>query len=34
VPGRERVYGQDVGLGVLEQRRDLAEPTVEMRDRF
>ena len=31
---RERVEGEDVGLGVLEQRRDLAQPAVEMRDRL
>ena len=34
VRGRERVEGQDVGLGVLEHRGDLAEPAVEVRDRF
>jgi hypothetical protein len=34
VRARERVDGQDVGLGVLEQRRDLAEPAVQVRDRF
>jgi hypothetical protein len=34
VPGRERVERQDVGLGVLEHRSDLAHPAVEMRDRF
>ena len=34
VRGRERVEGQEVGLGVFEHRRDLAEPAVEMRDRF
>src|SRR4051812_18044187 len=32
VPWRERVEGEDVGLGVLEHRRELAEPPVEMRD--
>jgi hypothetical protein len=30
----ERVEGQEVGLGVLEHRRDLAEPPFEMRDGF
>jgi hypothetical protein len=34
VRGRERVEGEGVGLGVLEHARDLAEPAVEMRDRF
>ena len=34
VRARERVEGQDVGLGVLEHRRDLGQPPVEMRDRF
>ena len=34
MPGRERVEGQDVALGVLEHRRDLAHPAVEVRDGF
>jgi hypothetical protein len=29
---RERVEGQDVGLGLLEHRGDLAHPAVQMRD--
>ncbi len=31
---REAVEGEDVGLGVLEQRGDLREPAVEVRDRL
>jgi hypothetical protein len=31
---RERVEGQDVGLSVLEHRRDLPEAPVEVRDGF
>ena len=31
---RERVEGEDVGPGVLEHGRDLAEPAVEVRDGF
>jgi hypothetical protein len=34
VAGWERVEGEDVGFGVLEHRRDLAEPPLEMRNRF
>ena len=34
VRGRERVEGEDVGLGVLEHRRDLAQPAIEVGDRF
>ena len=34
VRGRERVEGEDVGFGVLEQRRDLRQPAVEVRDGF
>jgi hypothetical protein len=32
VRAREAVEGEDVGFGVLEHRRDLAESAVEMRD--
>jgi hypothetical protein len=34
VIAREGVEGEDVGLGVLEHAGDLAEPAVEVRDRF
>jgi hypothetical protein len=34
VAGRERVEGEDVGLGVFEHRGDLAEPAVEVGDGF
>jgi hypothetical protein len=34
VVGRERVAGEDVGLGVFEHGRDLGEAPVEVRDRF
>jgi hypothetical protein len=34
VISRERVEGEDVGLGVFEHGRDLAQAPVEMRDRF
>jgi diguanylate cyclase (GGDEF)-like protein len=34
VRGRERVEGQDDGLRVLEHRRDLGQPPVEVRDRL
>jgi hypothetical protein len=32
VLGRERVERQDVGLGVVEQRRDLRQPPLELLD--
>jgi hypothetical protein len=34
VVGRERVEGEDVGLGILQQCGDLGEPPVEVRDGF
>ena len=34
VRARECVEGEDVGLGVLEQGRDLGQAPVEVRDRF
>jgi hypothetical protein len=34
VAGGERVEGEDVGLSVFEQRRNLAHPPVEVRDRL
>jgi hypothetical protein len=34
VIGRERVEGEDVGLGFFEHGNDLAEPAVEVCDGF